>query len=101
MAVLHIRETQMRALREITTMCSVGGRLRRHFPDQTDSVRALGFTPEQHLAALEDHFLWTPRRRMHELRQAAMFYLAKVAEQASIVIEDETPVLPAAEAVEP
>ncbi len=126
MAVLHIRETQMRALREITTIYSVEGGLRRHFPDQCqdlgparlqrfvensiDTARVLGFDPEQYLAfaslqmvfgerfweeeehrwakeILEDRFLWTPKHRMHELRQAAIFYLAKVAEQEPVVIE--------------
>lgn len=139
MAVLQIRETQMRALREITTIYSVEGGLQQHFPDpcqelgparlqqfvenSIDTARELGFEPAQYLAfaslqmvfgesfwleeehrwakeILEDRFLWTPKHRMHELRQAAIFYLAKVAEQEPVVIESEAEEEEEAEAIE-
>jgi hypothetical protein len=61
MAVLHIRETHMRASREITTIYSAGGGLRRHFPDQYQDVGPV---------------------RLQQLVD-----LAKVAEQEPVVIE--------------
>jgi hypothetical protein len=125
---MHIREMQMRALREITLLHSIEGGLQRHFPEQCqalgaarlqrlaehsiDSARALGFEPAQYLAfaslqmvfgenfweqeehgwareVLEDNFLWTARHKMHELREAGIFYLASLAEQEPVLIEDD------------
>lgn len=123
--MLQIRETQMRALREISVIHSIEGGLQRLFPeecqdlgaiglqrlaeDSIDQARALGFDPPQYLGfaalqmvfgegfweqeeyawakeILEDRFLWTSAHRMQELRQASIFYLAKVAEQEPVLI---------------
>jgi hypothetical protein len=128
MAIMHIREVQMRALREVTLLHSIEGGLCRHFPDQCqelgparlqrfveqsmDAARALGFGVEQYLPfaalqmvfgqnfwefeehewarrILEDRFLWTPKHKMHELRQASIFKLAEIAEEEPVWIEDE------------
>lgn len=125
---MHIREMQMRALREISMLHSIEGGLQRHFPEQCqelgaarlqrlaehsmDAGRQLGFEPEQYLALaslqmvfgenfwemeehewareiLEDRFLWTPRHRMHELREASIFKLAELADEEPVWIEDD------------